>query len=113
MHTPIVCLCGSTRFASVMNEVAERFTLDMYIVVRPEVVTYSRETDVQYVDAKVKERLDELHCRKIDLADLVYIVNVGGYIGESTRNEIRYAELHGKPVEYYEPGGESPWQRLP
>jgi cell division protein FtsB len=50
-----------------------------------------------------KLQLDELHKRKIDLADEVLILNVGGYIGESTRSELEYAQLLGKPVRFLEP----------
>ena len=50
----------------------------------------------------MKARLDELHLRKIDLADEVMVLNVGGYIGDSTRREIEYANAHGKPVRYLE-----------
>ena len=49
-----------------------------------------------------KERLDVLHLRKIDLADEVLILNVGGYIGKSTRKELDYALSQGKPVRYLE-----------
>jgi hypothetical protein len=52
---------------------------------------------------EIKTKLDELHLRKIDLADEVFILNVDGYIGDSTRSEIEYAKAHGKPVEYLEP----------
>ena len=51
---------------------------------------------------KTKEMLDDMHKRKIDMADEVYIINVGGYIGSSTRSEIEYAEAQGKPVHYLE-----------
>lgn len=51
----------------------------------------------------VKAKLDELHFRKIDLSDEVLVLNVGGYIGSSTRNEIAYAEKVGVPVRYLEP----------
>ena len=50
----------------------------------------------------LKEQIDELHKRKIDLCDEVFVLNIGGYIGESTRSEIEYAESHGKPVVYLE-----------
>ena len=49
-----------------------------------------------------KEMLDDMHKRKIDMADEVFIINVGGYIGSSTRSEIEYAQAHGKPVIYLE-----------
>jgi hypothetical protein len=53
-------------------------------------------------DSQQKVMLDELHKRKIDLADYVLVLNVGGYVGQSTRGEIDYALSHGKPVEYLE-----------
>ena len=46
--------------------------------------------------------LDNMHKRKIDMADGIYVINVGGYIGESTRSEIEYAKAHGKEVKYLE-----------
>jgi hypothetical protein len=52
--------------------------------------------------ARAKIQLDELHKRKIDLADRVLVLNVGGYIGESTRSEIAYADAHGKPIDWLE-----------
>jgi hypothetical protein len=54
-------------------------------------------------DSAEKVALDELHKRKIDLADRVYVLNVGGYIGDSTRGEVAYAMHHGKPVDWLEP----------
>jgi len=97
---PIVCICGSTRFASRMNELAEEETLEGRIVVRPEVVAYSSGNDPQLQRPEVKAKLDELHLRKIDLADEVLVVAVDGYIGESTRREIAYAESLGKRLRY-------------
>ena len=52
---------------------------------------------------KTKEMLDDMHKRKIDMADGLFVINVGGYIGESTRSEIAYAEATGKTVQYLEP----------
>jgi hypothetical protein len=49
-----------------------------------------------------KADLDELHKRKIDLADEIFVINVGGYIGESTKSEIEYARANKKPVSYRE-----------
>lgn len=98
----IVCLCGSTRFAERMNEIGAAETLAGRIVVRPEVVAYDRENDPQLVAPEVKAALDELHLRKIDLADEVFVVNVGGYVGSSTRREIEYATKSGKPIRWLE-----------
>lgn len=89
----IVCICGSTRFAGEMREANRELTFAGMIVVAPgeagEVITDDQ-----------KAVLDELHLRKIDLADRVLVVNPGGYIGESTRREIAYALAAGKPVSY-------------
>ncbi len=49
-----------------------------------------------------KEMLDDMHKRKIDMADEIYVINVGGYIGESTRSEIEYAKNIGRGVRYLE-----------
>ena len=94
----IVCICGSTRFAAWMNEVAIEETLAGHIVVRPEVVAYSSGDDPQVQRPEVKAMLDELHRRKIDLADSVLVVTVNNYIGPSTSGEIDYALATGKPV---------------
>lgn len=53
--------------------------------------------------ADYKEKADQLHKQKIELADEVFILNVGGYIGESTRSEIEHAMKIGKPIKYLEP----------
>jgi hypothetical protein len=50
-----------------------------------------------------KEMLDDMHLRKIDMADEIFVINVGGYIGESTNREIAYAEKTSKKVNYMEP----------
>ena len=52
--------------------------------------------------SKTKEMLDDMHKRKIDMADAIFVINVGGYIGESTRSEIEYAKANGKEVRYLE-----------
>ena len=102
----IVCLCGSTRFMDAFFKAGWNFTLSGYIVLS---VGVCKHTDAdgahggEMLGPEVCARLDELHKRKIDLADEVYVLNVGGYIGESTRSEIEYAEEHDKPVYYFEP----------
>jgi hypothetical protein len=99
----IVVLCGSTRFVDEFNRQRKVLTEAGSIVLSIEVVTtQAREVDPQHSDLNLKIRLDELHKRKIDLADYAYVLNVGGYIGESTRSEIEYAEKIGRPVVYLE-----------
>lgn len=104
----IVCLCGSTRFMDAFFEAGWRETLAGRIVLSVGVVKSSEADETgghgaEALGPEVVARLDELHKRKIDLADEVLVLNVGGYIGESTRSEIVYAEAHGKPVRYLEP----------
>src|ERR1022692_3975528 len=99
----IVCLCGSTRFVDEFNRQRKALTEAGEIVLSIEVVTtQARKDDPQHADLALKARLDELHKRKIDLADYVLVLNVDGYIGESTRGEIEYANEHGKPVRFLE-----------
>lgn len=93
----VVTLCGSTRFQADFERVMTEFTLAGVIVISVGVFVHAIGGDVT---ADEKRRLDELHLRKIDLADVVFVINPGGYIGESTAREIAYAEEHGKPVQY-------------
>ena len=51
---------------------------------------------------KTKEMLDDMHKRKIDMADEIFVINVNRYIGDSTKSEIEYAKKHGKKVNYLE-----------
>lgn len=100
----ITVLCGSTRFVDTFNEHRKSLTEAGHIVLSIEVVTtQASEVDPQHANPGLKARLDELHKRKIDLADDVLVLNVGGYIGESTRSEIEYAHAVGRPVRYLVP----------
>jgi len=96
----IVCLCGSTRFAWEFDRQVERLTEEGYIVLSIGRVMTPEE---QRARPDLKARLDELHKRKIDLCDWVLVINIGGYIGDSTRSEIEYAKARGKPVWYLHP----------
>jgi hypothetical protein len=95
----IVTICGSGRFLKQMHEVEERLTLEGKIVLMIGVNTkdVARTENMEHY----KPMLDELHLRKIDISNRVYVVDVDGYIGESTRREIAYSEKKGKPIEYY------------
>ena len=103
----IVCLCGSTRFSEAFQKAQFDLTMAGVIVLT---IGCNLKTDAElfknYSESELKEiktKLDELHKRKIDLANEVLILNVGGYIGESTRSEINYAKEHGKEIKYLEP----------
>lgn len=98
----IVCLCGSTKFWREFQRQSLRLTLEGAIVLS---IGAASGTDDEHFGNlpreeydRLKLRLDELHKRKVDLCDEVLVLNVGGYIGESTRSEIEYAERIGKPV---------------
>ncbi len=92
----IVCICGSARFMAEMRAANRDLTFAGVIVVAPSDADQSPTPEQKVV-------LDALHLRKIDLADRVLIVNPGGYVGESTRREIVYAEAVGKPINYADP----------
>jgi hypothetical protein len=100
----IICLCGSTRFI-------EQFAIQTWELERQGNIVlgctllpmwYCECTDHFGEKTGTKVQCDELHLRKIDLADEVLVLNVGGYVGESTRNEIVYAAERGKSVRYLE-----------
>ena len=100
----IVCLCGSTRFVDYYNEYRRKFTLEGKIVLGIELVIPQTEAeDPQHNNYAVKQMLDELHLCKIDLADEIFVLNINGYIGESTAREIEYAQQQGKPIAYWQP----------
>ncbi|MBQ6209680.1 MAG: hypothetical protein IJK42_07905 [Prevotella sp.] len=96
----IVTLCGSTRFKEQFMEVQKRLTLQGCIVIS--VGMFGHSGDEEVWKPGVKEMLDDMHLRKIDLADEIFVINVGGYIGESTAREISYATATGKKVNYLE-----------
>lgn len=101
----IVTLCGSTRFKDEINATNARLTLEGKLVISLGVFGHTDMPDRDWTTggSGVKRTLDDLHKRKIDVADRIFVVNPGGYIGESTRGEIAYAERLGKPVDYLEP----------
>lgn len=103
----VVTLCGSTRFKEQFMEAQKRLTLEGNIVISVGLFGHAGDQEVwdgmdEGTLSKTKEMLDDMHKRKIDMADEIYVINVGGYIGDSTRSEIQYAEEHGKTVRYYE-----------
>jgi len=103
----VVTLCGSTRFKDEFMRVQKELTLKGNIVISVGLFGHSGDEEVwEGMDegtlTKTKEMLDDMHKRKIDMADEIFVINVGGYIGDSTRSEIEYAMKHGKKVEYLE-----------
>ena len=103
----VITLCGSTRFRDEFMETQKRLTLEGNIVISVGLFGHSGDKEVwEDMDegtlTRTKEMLDDMHKRKIDMADEIFVINVGGYIGSSTRSEIEYAEATGKPVKYLE-----------
>jgi len=96
----IITLCGSTRFKDEYIEAQKRLTLEGNIVISVGLFGHSGDNEV-YTENK-KEMLDDMHLRKIDLADEIFVINPGKYIGESTSREIEYAGKTGKGIRYLE-----------
>ena len=106
----VITLCGSTKFKKEFMEVQKRLTLEGNIVISVGLFGHSGDQEVwdgmdEGTLTKTKMMLDDMHKRKIDMADSIYVINVGGYIGESTKSEILYAQEHGKKIDYLEPVG--------
>ena len=103
----VITLCGSTRFKDDFMRVQKELTLKGNIVISVGLFGHSGDDEVWYgMDegtlSKTKKMLDDMHKRKIDMADEIFVINVGGYIGDSTRSEIEYAVKNRKKVNYLE-----------
>lgn len=97
----IVTLCGSTRFKEEFMEAQKELTLQGKIVIS--VGLFGHSGDQEVWTEGTKEMLDDMHKRKIDMADAICVINKDGYIGESTKSEIAYALKTGKRVDYRYP----------
>ena len=94
----VVTLCGSTKFKDEFFKAQKELTLKGYIVISVGLFGHSGDNEVW--SEGTKEMLDDMHKRKIDLADEIYVINKNGYIGSSTKGEIEYAHKTNKPVRY-------------
>lgn len=97
----VITLCGSTKFKDAYLKAQKDLTLQGNIVISVGLFGHSGDNEVWTEGTKAM--LDDMHKRKIDMADEIFVVNVGGYIGESTKSEIEYAKNNGKVVNYLEP----------
>jgi len=110
MKPKVICICGSTRFAdihAIMRWEFEKEGKAICLMINYLPAWFAKEKGWNGHDhfgeqEGIKDILDTLHLRKIDLADEVFVVNKDGYIGDSTRHEIEYAQSKGKPVRYLE-----------
>ena len=103
----VVTLCGSTRFKDEFIKEQKRLTLEGKIVISVGLFGHSGDNEVwenmtEDTLTKTKEMLDDMHKRKIDMADAIFVINVNGYIGDSTLSEIKYAKMRGKEIIYLE-----------
>ena len=96
----VITLCGSTKFKNEFIEAQKQLTLQGHIVISVGLFGHSGDSEVW--TPGTKKMLDDMHKRKIDMADEIFVINVGGYIGNSTRSEIEYAIATGKNVGYLE-----------
>ena len=104
----VITLCGSTRFKDQFMEVQKRLTLEGNIVISVGLFGHSGDNEVwENMDegtlTATKAMLDDMHKAKIDMSDEIFVINAGGYIGDSTRSEIEYAKMTGKAVRFLEP----------
>lgn len=104
----VITLCGSTRFKEEFMKVQKDLTLKGNIVISVGFFSHSTDSEIwENMDertlAKTKEMLDDIHKRKIDMADEIFVINVDGYIGDSTKSEINYAKENGKIINYLKP----------
>lgn len=95
----IITLCGSTKFKNKFIEIQRKLTLAGSIVISVGLFSHA---DNEQITTECKKMLDKMHKQKIDMADEIYVINVGGYIGSSTKSEIEYARKMGKIVHFLE-----------
>lgn len=96
--TKIITICGSLKFKNKMMEMAIKLELEGNIVLTP----IYPITDDNVYNKKEIIMLGKMHKEKINLSDAIFVVNVDGYIGESTKSEIEYAKEHNKEIIYLE-----------
>ena len=98
MDIKVITICGSMKYSKEMMKIAEELELEKgYAVIQ---CVYN--TDGQRYEGVDTSILDRIHRKKIDISDAIYVVNIDGYIGNSTKNEIEYAKNNGKEVIYHE-----------
>ena len=95
---PVITLCGSTKFKREFIEIQKQLTLKGNIILTVGLFGHSGDDEVWQGDTK--EMMDDMHKARIDMSDGIYVIDVGGYVGESTRSEIEYARFVGKDIKY-------------
>ena len=95
----VITLCGSTKFKNEFLKAQKELTLMGYIVISVGLFDHSGDNEVW--EDGIKEMLDDMHKRKIDMSDAIMVIDVDGYIGESTKKEMEYAKSKGKIIYFY------------
>ncbi len=96
----VITLCGSTKFKEEFLQAQKELTLQGNIVISVGLFGHSGDNEVW--QEGTKEMLDDMHKRKIDMANEIFVINKDGYMGESTKSEIAYAKSVGKIIRYLE-----------
>jgi hypothetical protein len=104
----IITLCGSTRFKNEFNEVSMELTIADYAVLSVGAFLHSDPELKDRITEKIKRQLDRLHFEKISISQAIVVINKDYYVGESTRNEITYANNLGKQIYWYQNNSYSP-----
>ena len=99
MKREIITLCGSTRFMEEFKDVERALTLDGKIPLPPAI--YGKAEGMRDYPEELAKHLFDLHLDKILISEGIFVVDVDGYLGESTKKEIEFAEENGKSVKYY------------
>jgi hypothetical protein len=94
----IITLCGSTKLKTEFEKSNAYLTLQGNVVLS---LGFFEQSEGIEITQEQEELFERIHLRKIDLADEIFVIDVNGYIGKSTRNEIEYAQHNGKIVRYY------------
>ncbi len=95
----VITLCGSIKFKEEFEKIQEELTLAGNIVLTP---NFFHSVKKEEINNEIKNMLDKMHKQKIDMSDEIYVINVGEYIGESTKSEIEYAKTKNKKISYLE-----------
>ncbi|WP_241654773.1 hypothetical protein [Sporolactobacillus shoreae] len=106
----VITLCGSTKFKNQFEQMNVFLSLQGNIVIS---LAFFEQSDGFEMTQEQAELLGDLHFKKIDISDEIFVIDVGGYIGNSTRKEIEYAEKNGKVIRYYSSFDEIPHKHQP
>lgn len=95
----IITVCGSLRFFKEMMEITEKMELEGNCMLVP-IYNPLKSNKDNYSD-KDAIMLNKMHKERIKLSDAILVVNVNGYVGNSTKSEIEYAKALNKEIIYY------------